>query len=104
LFSEVIEFKLSANRSALPALSKEEVNRIKNRKRRIDFVKENYLKAVQELVRRDYGDFAMTHILSNRIMEEIAVNDKSNWRKYRTELVGKYLKELNLVIPDGEIY
>lgn len=100
LLNEAVELKLSSEQSALPKLSKEEVLRIKARKKRIDLLKENYFKPVQELIRRDYGDFAMTFILSNRIMEDIATNDRTTWRKYRMDLIRKYLKELNLVIPD----
>jgi ribonuclease D len=93
---EINEYQLSTERSAVASLSSEEVAQIKAKKRKIENIKENILKPVQELIRRDYGDFAVTHILSNRIMEEIADNDKTNFRHYRNQLLKKYIKELNL--------
>lgn len=96
LLKEIKEYNLSDKRPALPPLSREEFQQIKARKTRIEFIKENYLKPVQELIKRDYGEYALPFILSNRIMEEIAVDDMTNYRKYRTDLIKKYLKELGL--------
>ncbi len=93
---EIAEKNLSHTRPAKKPLERSEYLRIKEETRKADAIIDKYLKPVQELLKKDFGERAALFILSNRIMNELARGDKSNRRNYRDELINKYLQLLNM--------
>ncbi|MBN2745329.1 MAG: HRDC domain-containing protein [Bacteroidales bacterium] len=101
LNNEIRLLKLSSQLPAIKKLGADEYKQMRLKKMEAEKTKEILLKPIQNLIRRDFGEFAVNYIFSNRIMDEIALNDRTNWRNYRKELIIKYSAELNL---ETELY
>ena len=87
---------ISKVKPQIKPLSKEEIRKNRERKNNIETVKEKVFKPIQNCIRRDYGEYAYTHILSNKTMENII--DGKPLLNYKRELISKYAKETKLDI------
>jgi len=80
-------------------LSKEKSIKIRARKKEIDRLKEKVFKPIQNYIRRDYGEFAVTHILSNKQIENII--DGKPVLNYKKQLIRKYAEEGGILLNEN---
>ena len=91
---EAVAIGLSYDKPARPRLSKEEYMRFKSEKARQDQIRNDEFKPIQELIIRDYGEFAMPNILGKRVINDIIQGNSDGIRNYQKEVVLKYNSEL----------
>jgi ribonuclease D len=74
--------------------SKDEVRKNREKRNQAEKIKEEIFKPVQAAIRYDYGENAVTFILSNKLMDELIRGDKTNLRNYKRELFLKYSEKI----------
>ena len=89
---------ISKTKPQIKVLSKEELKKIRERKKYIESVKEKVFKPIQNCIKRDYGEYAYTHILSNKTMEEII--EGKPVLQYKINLILKYARETRIDVKE----
>lgn len=89
---------LSKTEKALKRLSSE-VYQLKKKERGIrDEAKRKVFKPIQRLIAENHGENVVTYIMGNRLMDELALGNLGNLRKYKRVLIERYAGELGLDI------
>lgn len=95
---EAQELGLSLTESAIKRLSSEEYKLRKKQREEQEKIKQNIFKPIQKLIAENYGENAVTYIMGNRLMEDLAISNTENLRIYKKVLIEKYAAELGLDI------
>ncbi len=88
------ELGMSRTENAAKRLNSEEYQARKKQRSIRDKAKKNIFKPIQALIAKNQGENVVTYIMGNRLMDELAVGNIENLRKYKRALIEAYAKEL----------
>lgn len=91
---EAKEKNISKTSKEIKPLSAEEYRKTKTRKKETELLKEKIFRPIQKGIRRDYGEFAVNYIISNRQMEDVI--EGRPILNYRKNLILKYAEEIGI--------
>lgn len=87
---------LSKTEKALKRMSSE-LYQAKKKERAIrDEAKKKVFKPIQKLIAENHGENVVTYIMGNRLMDELALGNVDNLRKYKRVLIERYADELGI--------
>ncbi len=77
-------------------MNEEEYQKMKAAKRTQEEAKLSTFKPIQKQIVEQLGEHIVTHLLNNRLMEELALGKTSNLLPYRRQIIEQYAEELGL--------
>lgn len=93
---QALDQGLKTSNPALQRLSPSELAAFRHAKAKEEEAKEKVYKPIQNEIKKRFGEFTATFILSNKVMSELANGNWSKYCQYREELIRSIAHELNL--------
>lgn len=87
---------LSKNRKASDNLSQEEYQAMRSEQQRVNTLKGQLFDPIQKRISEDFGQYAKSYILPNRLAKELITGENEPLPAYKKELFKKYATKLNL--------